>query len=74
MFIRGKKQHVRDEEDRIADVKPTCREERWKSEGIQIGGVRSSRGVLGHWFDKYVSFLPSSSATLQFFILYFTSV
>lgn len=39
----------------IADV--LCREERWKSEGIQVGGIRSSRGVLGHWFDKYVRFL-----------------
>jgi len=27
-------------------------EERWRSEGIQIGGVRSARGVLGYWFDK----------------------
>ncbi|KAF6220811.1 hypothetical protein HO133_002491 [Letharia lupina] len=27
-------------------------EERWRSEGIQIGGVRSARGVLGFWFDK----------------------
>ncbi|PHH75795.1 hypothetical protein CDD82_4283 [Ophiocordyceps australis] len=27
-------------------------EERWKSEGIQIGGVGSARGVLGNWFDK----------------------
>ena len=27
-------------------------QERWRSEGIQVGGVRSSRGVLGHWFDK----------------------
>ena len=27
-------------------------EERWKSEGIQIGGPRSARGVLGTWFDK----------------------
>lgn len=31
------------------------REERWRSEGIQIGGVRSARGVLGYWFDKYVT-------------------
>jgi hypothetical protein len=30
-------------------------EERWKSEGIQIGGIRSARGVVGTWFDKYVS-------------------
>ncbi|EXF80430.1 F-box domain-containing protein [Colletotrichum fioriniae PJ7] len=24
---------------------------RWRSEGIQIGGVGSARGVMGHWFD-----------------------
>ena len=30
-------------------------EERWRSEGIQIGGVQSARGVLGTWFDKYVA-------------------
>ena len=33
----------------------SSREERWRSEGIQIGGVRSARGVLGYWFDKYVT-------------------
>ena len=27
-------------------------DERWKSEGIQVGGVGSARGVLGTWFDK----------------------
>ena len=27
-------------------------EERWRSEGVQIGGLRSARGVLGNWFDK----------------------
>ncbi|KAF2840106.1 hypothetical protein M501DRAFT_1002387 [Patellaria atrata CBS 101060] len=27
-------------------------EERWRSEGVQIGGLRSARGVLGTWFDK----------------------
>lgn len=27
-------------------------EERWRSEGIQIGGVKSARGVVGNWFDK----------------------
>ncbi len=27
-------------------------EERWRSEGVQIGGPRSARGVLGNWFDK----------------------
>jgi len=33
-------------------------EERWKSEGIQLGGVRSARGVVGNWFDKYTPLLP----------------
>ena len=27
-------------------------EERWRSEGIQVGGVQSARGVVGFWFDK----------------------
>lgn len=27
-------------------------EARWKSEGVQVGGVRSNRGVIGTWFDK----------------------
>ncbi|KAI1821527.1 hypothetical protein F4861DRAFT_518447 [Xylaria intraflava] len=26
--------------------------ERWRSESIQVGGVKSARGVVGHWFDK----------------------
>ncbi|KAI8931480.1 hypothetical protein NX059_011148 [Plenodomus lindquistii] len=27
-------------------------EARWRSEGIQVGGLRSQRGVIGTWFDK----------------------
>ncbi|KAL8716983.1 MAG: hypothetical protein Q9225_005733 [Loekoesia sp. 1 TL-2023] len=27
-------------------------EERWRSEGIQIGGVQAARGIIGFWFDK----------------------
>ncbi|KAK3324163.1 hypothetical protein B0T19DRAFT_464085 [Cercophora scortea] len=27
-------------------------EDRWRSEGIQLGGVRSARGVVGNWFDN----------------------
>ncbi|KAF1945130.1 hypothetical protein EJ02DRAFT_477172 [Clathrospora elynae] len=27
-------------------------DERWRSEGIQVGGLRSQRGVVGTWFDK----------------------
>lgn len=26
--------------------------ERWRSEGVQVGGVKSARGVWGNWFDK----------------------
>ncbi|EEU40885.1 uncharacterized protein NECHADRAFT_58210 [Fusarium vanettenii 77-13-4] len=26
--------------------------ERWRSEGVQIGGVRSARGIVGNWFDR----------------------
>ena len=35
------------------------REERWASEGIQVGGIKSARGVLGTWFDKYGTHSPS---------------
>ena len=27
-------------------------ESRWRSESIQVGGLRSARGVVGTWFDK----------------------
>ncbi|KAH8197197.1 hypothetical protein TruAng_008651 [Truncatella angustata] len=27
-------------------------QERWRSESVQVGGVRSAKGVLGNWFDK----------------------
>lgn len=30
-------------------------QERWRSEGIQVGGVRSARGVIGNWFERYLS-------------------
>jgi hypothetical protein len=30
-------------------------EERWRSESVQVGGVRSTRGVLGNWFDAEFS-------------------
>jgi hypothetical protein len=25
--------------------------ERWRSDGVQVGGIRSARGVVGTWFD-----------------------
>jgi hypothetical protein len=40
-------------------------EERWRSEGVQVGGLRSARGVLGNWFDKYgAPWVPSAKALL----------
>jgi hypothetical protein len=30
---------------------PNFSEPRWRSEGIQVGGIRSARGVIGTWFD-----------------------
>jgi hypothetical protein len=27
-------------------------EERWASEGVQVGGVKSAKGVVGTWFDR----------------------
>ncbi|KAH0037062.1 hypothetical protein KCU78_g1789, partial [Aureobasidium melanogenum] len=39
-------------EEQHANVFPQNSEERWRSEGIQVGGIRSGRGVLGNWFDK----------------------
>jgi len=35
----------------ITDV-GTSGEERWRSDGIQVGGLRCPRGVIGTWFDK----------------------
>lgn len=35
-------------------------EERWRSEGIQIGGRNSARGVFGNWFDKCVIIFGST--------------
>ena len=35
----------------IADVRDSG-EERWRSDGIQVGGLRCPRGVIGTWFDK----------------------
>ncbi|KAK6085708.1 hypothetical protein SCUP515_00815 [Seiridium cupressi] len=30
-------------------------QERWRSESVQIGGVKSAKGVLGNWFDKWAA-------------------
>ena len=53
--IRGSVRLTKEGEVRWQSVSVDGGEERWASEGIQVGGVGSGRGVLGHWFDKYVS-------------------
>ncbi|EPE26597.1 F-box [Glarea lozoyensis ATCC 20868] len=50
--IRGTVQMTKEGEVRWTTISVYNGEERWKSEGIQIGGIRSARGVLGHWFDR----------------------
>lgn len=52
--IKGSVRLTKEGEVRWQSVSVYGGEERWASEGIQIGGLRSARGVLGHWFDKYV--------------------
>ena len=52
--IRGTVRLTKEGEIRWTTFSIYGNEERWKSEGIQVGGVKSGRGVLGHWFDKYV--------------------
>ncbi|KAE9380115.1 hypothetical protein N431DRAFT_323198 [Stipitochalara longipes BDJ] len=50
--VRGSVRLTREGEVRWRSVSVYGGEERWASEGIQVGGLKSSRGVLGHWFDK----------------------
>ncbi|KAH8779526.1 hypothetical protein BGZ57DRAFT_311187 [Hyaloscypha finlandica] len=50
--IKGSVRLTKEGEVRWQSVSVYGGEERWASEGIQIGGLRSARGVLGHWFDK----------------------
>lgn len=35
----------------LANILIANRERRWRSEGIQVGGIQSARGVIGNWFD-----------------------
>ncbi|KAH7336270.1 hypothetical protein BKA65DRAFT_538423 [Rhexocercosporidium sp. MPI-PUGE-AT-0058] len=50
--IRGSVRMTKEGEVRWQSISVYNGEERWGSEGIQIGGIQSARGVLGHWFDK----------------------
>ncbi|KAF2861761.1 hypothetical protein K470DRAFT_214245 [Piedraia hortae CBS 480.64] len=50
--IRGTVQETPEGEIRWTTLSIFNGEERWKSEGIQIGGLRAARGVVGSWFHK----------------------
>ncbi|KAK4993389.1 hypothetical protein LTR66_006024 [Elasticomyces elasticus] len=50
--IRGTVRLTREGEIRWTTFSIFHGEERWRSEGVQVGGIRSARGVLGNWFDK----------------------
>lgn len=50
--IRGTVRQTKEGEIRWTSFSIFHGEERWRSECIQIGGIRSARGVLGTWFDK----------------------
>ncbi|KAF5004515.1 hypothetical protein FDECE_8999 [Fusarium decemcellulare] len=50
--IRGTARLTREGEVRWTTFSIFHGVERWRSEGIQIGGVRSARGVVGNWFDR----------------------
>ncbi|MCJ1389149.1 hypothetical protein MMC18_002004 [Xylographa bjoerkii] len=50
--IRGTVRLTKEGEVRWTSFSIYFGEERWRSEGIQVGGVGSARGVFGHWFDK----------------------
>ncbi|RDL40996.1 uncharacterized protein BP5553_00975 [Venustampulla echinocandica] len=50
--IRGSVRQTSEGEIRWTTYSIYNGEERWKSEGIQVGGPRSSGSVMGHWFDR----------------------
>ncbi|KAI1207948.1 uncharacterized protein F4807DRAFT_160003 [Annulohypoxylon truncatum] len=50
--MRGSVRLTREGEVRWTTFSVFSGVERWRSESVQIGGVKSAKGVLGHWFDK----------------------
>ncbi|KAF5017448.1 hypothetical protein F66182_10618 [Fusarium sp. NRRL 66182] len=50
--IRGTVRLTREGEVRWTSFSIFHGVERWRSEGVQIGGVGSARGVVGNWFDR----------------------
>ncbi|KAI1877032.1 uncharacterized protein JN550_001104 [Neoarthrinium moseri] len=50
--IKGTVRLTREGEVRWTTFSVFNGQERWRSESVQIGGVKSAKGVVGHWFDK----------------------
>ncbi|KAI1102171.1 hypothetical protein F4804DRAFT_343440 [Jackrogersella minutella] len=50
--MRGSVRLTREGEVRWTTFSVFSGVERWRSESVQIGGVKSAKGVLGNWFDK----------------------
>ncbi|KAK3900135.1 hypothetical protein C8A05DRAFT_17516 [Staphylotrichum tortipilum] len=50
--VKGTVRVTKEGEVRWSSVSVFGGEERWGSEGVQVGGVRAARGVVGSWFDK----------------------
>ncbi|KAG7131422.1 hypothetical protein HYQ45_010008 [Verticillium longisporum] len=49
--IRGTVRLTREGEVRWTSFSVFNGHERWRSESVQVGGVRAAGGVVGHWFD-----------------------
>ncbi|OTB03725.1 hypothetical protein M426DRAFT_41640, partial [Hypoxylon sp. CI-4A] len=50
--LRGSVRLTREGEVRWTTFSVFSGVERWRSESVQVGGVKSSKGVIGNWFDK----------------------
>ncbi|KAI1779607.1 hypothetical protein F4818DRAFT_146314 [Hypoxylon cercidicola] len=50
--LRGSVRLTREGEVRWTTFSVFSGVERWRSESVQIGGVKSAKGILGNWFDK----------------------
>ncbi|KAF2671617.1 hypothetical protein BT63DRAFT_422158 [Microthyrium microscopicum] len=50
--IKGTVQLTPEKEVRWSTISTFQGEARWRSEGVQVGGIRSGRGVFGNWFEK----------------------
>ncbi|OTA69559.1 hypothetical protein K449DRAFT_384523 [Hypoxylon sp. EC38] len=50
--MRGSVRLTREGEVRWTTFSVFSGVERWRSESVQVGGVKSAKGIMGNWFDK----------------------